>query len=342
MSAQPFLTVMLPVYNGQKYLADALDSVLGQPCRDLEVLVLNDGSTDKTLQIARDYERRDPRVHVETHPNYGIGRNRNEGFQFVHGTCLIFLDDDDVLVPGFYTERTKQVIQTLFEHDIEAIVPSRLHANEELTGCYLCKVPLEGLFPGNGEASLNLPYEFTTIIYRADVIARNHISFSNGFPEMESIFRHKCVFCSKKALFTNDFHFIVRRDNPTQLTKVWNVSQMLRVRAQEYARLVAWHKERGTTGEVLEEIERRAQEAKAENDAHIAAGSPEPEPEPKEGFFARRRRKRQEQRDYQTWVESMPSIKSFYYTPEQVAEVFDELVAEAKEAVIGRGGDTTA
>ena len=94
---------------------------------------------------------------MHSHPNYGIGRNRNEGFQFVRGTCLIFLDDDDVLVPGFYTERTKAVIQQLFDHDIETVVPSRLHANEELTGCYLCRVPLEGVYPATARPRSTYP-----------------------------------------------------------------------------------------------------------------------------------------------------------------------------------------
>lgn len=338
----PFLTVMVPVYNGEEYLADALRSILTQPCRDLEVLVLNDGSTDRTLAIAQDVAARDARVRVFSHPNVGIGSNRNGGFEHVRGRCLMFLDDDDVLLPNFYTEHTRASIGKLFDLGVEMIVPARLFANEGLTNAQIQRIPLEGVFPGASRASINLPYEFSTMIYSADLVEREHIRFCDIFPEMESIFRHKAVFCAPYVAMTNKLWYLVRRDNPTQLTKVWNVSQMLRVRAQEYARLVTWHKERGTTGEVLEEIERRAQEAKTENDAHIAAGSPEPEPEPKEGFFARRRRKRQEQRDYQTWVESMPSIKSFYYTPEQVAEVFDELVEEAKEAVIGRGGDTTA
>lgn len=324
MSAQPFLTVMLPVYNGEKYLADALDSVLGQPCRDLEVLVLNDGSTDKTLQIARDYERRDPRVHVETHPNYGIGRNRNEGFKFVRGTCLIFLDDDDVLVPGFYTEKTKEAIQALFDHDIEAVVPSRLHANEELTGCYLCKVPLEGVFPGNGEASLNLPYEFTTIIYRADVIRRNHIRFSNGFPEMESIFRHKCVFCSKRVLFTNDFHFIVRRDNPTQLTKVWDVENVVHVRAEQYAKLADWHRDHGTTGKVLDEMAGRARQAQAELDAYRPR---------KVGALERIKEARRAKKEYQQWVEGMEPLGGYFYEGSPEAEAsLDEAVRSMLKA----------
>lgn len=304
MSANPFLTVMLPVYNGEKYIADALRSVLDQPCRDLEVLVLDDGSTDGTLGIVRGFQERDARVRVDSHPNYGIGRNRNEGFALVRGTCLIFLDDDDVLVPGFYTEETKRTLQDLFDHDIETVVPSRLHANEGLTGCYLCKVPLEGVFPGNGEASLSLPYEFTTIIYRADVIERNHIRFSNGFPEMESIFRHRCVFCSRKVLFTNDFHFIVRRDNPTQLTKVWDVDQVVRVRAQKYAELAEWHRERGTTGRVMEETEARARQAQAELDAYRPQ-RPSPLERLKEGARLRR--------EHRQWLAGMEPLTNYYY-----------------------------
>ena len=311
MSDKPFLTVMLPVYNGEKYIAAAIESVINQPCRDLEVIVLNDGSTDDTLRIAEGYARRDPRVTVHSHPNYGIGRNRNEGFQFVRGTCLIFLDDDDVLVPGFYTERTKAVIQQLFDHDIETVVPSRLHANEELTGCYLCRVPLEGVYPGNGEASLNLPYEFTTVIYRASVIEDNHIRFSNGFPEMESIFRHRGVFCSKKTLFTNDFHFIVRRDNPTQLTKVWDVDNMLHVRAEQYAKLVEWHRERGTTGVVLDEMVRRAQEAQAELDAY--------RPE-RVSTLRRLRNNHRVRKEHKKWVEGMEPLQRYFYAGSPEAE----------------------
>ena len=327
MPDKPFLTVMLPVYNGEKYIADALESVLNQPCRDLEVIVLNDGSTDGTLKIAQSYAQGDPRVTVHSHPNYGIGRNRNEGFQFVRGTCLIFLDDDDVLVPGFYTERTKAVLQALFDHDIEAVVPSRLHANEELTGCYLCRVPLEGVFPGSGEASLNLPYEFTTVIYRASVIENNNIRFSNGFPEMESIFRHRGVFCSKRVLFTNDFHFIVRRDNPTQLTKVWDVENMLNVRAEQYAELVEWHRERGTTGVVLEEMERRVQEARDER----ARYRPE-----RVSALQRLRDVHRAKKEHRQWVAGMEPLQNYFYegSPEKEAALGAALDSIAEAACV--------
>lgn len=311
MSAQPFLTVMLPVYNGEKYIADALESVLNQPCRDLEVIVLNDGSTDGTLKIAEGYAKRDPRVTVHSHPNMGLGRNRNDGFSLVRGRCLAFLDHDDVIVPGFYTNEMRSAIERLFDAGIEVVIPARLHADESLTRGYRCSVPLEGVYPGNGEASLNLPYEFATMLYAADVIERNSIRFYEGAPEMESIFRHKAVFCAKRVLFTNDLFFEIRRDNPGQITKNWNVPEVARVRAEQYAALVEWHRDRGTTGEVLEEMVRRAQRAKADLDASVSERvSP----------LQRLREARKARKDHRSWLEGMEGLRDIVYAGSPEAE----------------------
>lgn len=308
MSNSPFLSVMIPVYNGEKYVANAIESVLGQPCEDLELVILNDGSTDRTLKIAQGYAREDSRVTVISHPNVGIGKNRNDGFQHLRGRAYLFLDDDDILVPGFYTQRTKETVAALFDKGVEVIVPARLYSNDKLTVARFDRVPLEGVMPGNGRACLNLPYEFTTLLYSGDVIKRENIRFSEGFPEMESIFRHRAVFCAKRALFTNDFYFIVRRSNPTQLTKTWDKTQVVRVRAEQYAQLVEWHRQRGTTGEVLEEIERRAQEAQETLASYV--------PVKPEGFFQRARRVARERRDQRSWETVLEPLDNYIYTGE--------------------------
>ena len=64
MDNKPFLTVMIPVYNGMDYVAESIRSALDQPCRDLEVLVLDDGSQDDTLTICQNLAEEDSRVHV--------------------------------------------------------------------------------------------------------------------------------------------------------------------------------------------------------------------------------------------------------------------------------------
>ena len=132
----PFLTVMIPAYNAADYLAQAMECILKQPCRDLELLVLNDGSMDNTLDIAREFQRRDPRVVIDDHPNMGLGANRNHGFRLVRGTWLMFLDHDDLIAPNFYCERTKEALQALLAAGVETLVPSRIYSNEEATRAF--------------------------------------------------------------------------------------------------------------------------------------------------------------------------------------------------------------
>jgi CDP-glycerol glycerophosphotransferase len=95
----PVLSVVMPVYNVAEYLAEALDSVLTQTLHNLELIAVDDGSTDGSLEILRDYERKDPRVRVLTQPNSGQGPARNHGVTLARGEFLTFVDSDDTVPP---------------------------------------------------------------------------------------------------------------------------------------------------------------------------------------------------------------------------------------------------
>ena len=257
----PYLSVLIPVYNGEHYLADALDSVLNQPCKDLEVIVADDGSTDRSLELAQSYARKDPRIHVLTHENYGLGKNRNDAMPHMRGTWSLFLDADDAILPGFYTEQMKALLGRCLERGIEVIVPARLHANEDLSKALFDRVPFDDVFAQGSDASWAIAYEFATMLYATGLLKREHILFSETRPEMESIFRHKAAFCAKRTLFTNDLWFAIRRDNPDQITQNWDTREVNRVRIQEMDKLARWHENRGTQGFVLEETRRRLEAA---------------------------------------------------------------------------------
>lgn len=254
---------MIPAYNAANYLREAVDSVINQPCDDLEVLILDDGSTDETLAIAQAYAEEDERVRVITHENMGLGRNRNHGMRYVRGRCLLFLDHDDAVLPGFFTERMKGFVSDCFQKGIEVIVPARLLADEPLANAVYCPVPYDGVYAGSSEVCWRIDHEFATLLYSVAMLRRNELLFSETRPEVESIFRHKAVFCAEKALFTNRLWFAIRRDNPDQITKNWDMDHVNEVREQEYRRLLAWHAARGTEGEVMEEARRRHEETKA-------------------------------------------------------------------------------
>lgn len=90
---RPLISCIVPVFNGERYLAEALDSILAQQYEPLEIIVADDGSTDGTAAIARRYG---DRVHVVRQANAGAPAARNLGLQAARGELIAFLDSDDV------------------------------------------------------------------------------------------------------------------------------------------------------------------------------------------------------------------------------------------------------
>jgi glycosyltransferase involved in cell wall biosynthesis len=91
------VSVVIPVYNAQFTKLDAVNSVLSQTLTDLELIVINDGSTDKTLQILEQVE--DPRLQVVSFTNAGLATSRNRGLLLARSQYISFLDADDLWVP---------------------------------------------------------------------------------------------------------------------------------------------------------------------------------------------------------------------------------------------------
>lgn len=91
----PFLSVVVPVYNVQEYLEECLDSVLQQSFKDFEVLLVDDGSTDGSLDLLEEIASRDSRVRVLSQFNCGAGSARNRAIELARGKRLIFIDPDD-------------------------------------------------------------------------------------------------------------------------------------------------------------------------------------------------------------------------------------------------------
>ena len=89
------VSVVIPVYNAEKYLAECLDSVLGQTLRDFEVVCVDDGSTDGSATILKEYAAKDSRIKVFRQANAGPGPARNRALDMACGDCVVFMDPDD-------------------------------------------------------------------------------------------------------------------------------------------------------------------------------------------------------------------------------------------------------
>lgn len=95
------ISVIVPVYNVEKYLPKCLDSILRQDCQDFEVLLIDDGSTDQSDEICDNYAKLDARVRVTHKPNGGSGSARNVGLGMARGKYIAFVDADDFVAENY-------------------------------------------------------------------------------------------------------------------------------------------------------------------------------------------------------------------------------------------------
>lgn len=89
------ISVIIPIYNACDYLRPALDSVIGQTLREIEIICIDDGSTDRSLDVVREYQKLDSRIRIVTETNAGPGLARNNGLKRARGEYVAFLDADD-------------------------------------------------------------------------------------------------------------------------------------------------------------------------------------------------------------------------------------------------------
>ena len=91
------VSVIIPVYNTESYLKDCLDSAINQTLRDIEIICINDGSTDHSLDILKEYESKDCRIKVHLQENKGLAATRNVGIRLSRGEYIYFFDSDDLI-----------------------------------------------------------------------------------------------------------------------------------------------------------------------------------------------------------------------------------------------------
>ena len=108
----PKVSVIIPAYNVEAFIRPCMDGVLAQTMKDIEVICVDDGSTDGTPAILREYGRKDPRVKILTQENGGAGKARNTGLAAARGETLSFLDADDLFEPDMLETAYRRLKET--------------------------------------------------------------------------------------------------------------------------------------------------------------------------------------------------------------------------------------
>ncbi len=108
----PDVSIIVPIYNTEKYLKRCVDSILSQSFKDFELLLIDDGSTDGSLQIMKEYEEYDKRVRIFSNKNQGPALTRNFGIDMAKSDYLMFIDSDDYIDQGYLADYYNAVSQS--------------------------------------------------------------------------------------------------------------------------------------------------------------------------------------------------------------------------------------
>ena len=114
----PLISIIVPVYNVDAYLKQCVDSILNQKYENFELLLIDDGSTDKSGEICDVYEQRDKRVRVFHKKNGGVSSARNVGLDNAQGDWIAFVDSDDIVTPDYLFD----LYDSLKENDIDLVI----------------------------------------------------------------------------------------------------------------------------------------------------------------------------------------------------------------------------
>lgn len=182
---EPLISVIVPVYNTEKYLGKCLDSIIHQTYPNLEIICVDDESSDRSGEILDEYAERDYRIKVLHRKNAGVSAARNAGLAAATGAYLAFADADDILPPDFFSLLYTKARQTgakvvkgrrAAKLPDGAVEPSSV--NESIKG---------GL--GNAQTMLNLfTYELTTAIYETALVRETGAQNADAREDEDSAF----------------------------------------------------------------------------------------------------------------------------------------------------------
>ncbi len=225
----PLVSVLIPIYNVESYLSQCLDSVCHQTLKDLEIICINDGSTDSSLAIIKRYQAKDPRIILIDKPNTGYGDSMNQGIKRATAPYLAIVEPDD-----WIEEAGLQSLYRLArEYDVDVVRANYYHFSNGKDTKYSYIPPTDTLRVIDPSSHIWIFYQAPAIwsaLYRRQFLLDHDIKFlpTPGASYQDTGFNFKVWASTKRACFTTDAFLHYRLDNENSSVnnpgKVMNVS----------------------------------------------------------------------------------------------------------------------
>lgn len=216
MSPNPLISVIIPVYNVEKYLRRCLDSICGQTYRNLEILCVNDGSTDGSAAILEEYAAGDSRIKIFTQENAGQAAARNAALQQATGEWVTGVDADDYLDADTIESSCACISDAvdIISFGIQIVwdgVPAELHVEK-----FYAPRGKKGAYPMSSELLLDMPWEFCSKLWRRSLLTQQKAHFPHGLRYEDWFFFFAYTPVARGIYFMDtQKYYYVRRGNST-------------------------------------------------------------------------------------------------------------------------------
>ena len=231
----PKVSVIVPIYNVERYLSQCLNSIINQTYKNIEIICINDGSTDNSFEILNSYASIDARIIVINQKNIGLSGTRNKGVEISSGEFIMFVDSDDwidlntcqlVVSKALETESDVILWPYIREYDNKSkkkeifhqpiIVFSEHEAEEQLYRRLFGPLNKELMYPENIDALVTACMK----LYRSSIIKENNLLFidTKEIGTEDALFNIYYFGYVRKAVYLNEYLYHYRRDNDSSLT----------------------------------------------------------------------------------------------------------------------------
>ena len=201
------ISVIIPIYNGERYLEEAVRSVLYQPYKDIEVICVNDGSKDDSGRILANLQREDNRIRVISKENQGVAAARNDGLCHASGDYVAFLDQDDRYVKNAVT---MEIMEKIVKYECDIISFAHYVSNESMSQVKLFdrkEALIESPITVIGE---NYRHHSSYFYKRTFVLEKGVIT--TEYRHEDERFRTQCILLARNMLYISQPLFIYRNN----------------------------------------------------------------------------------------------------------------------------------
>lgn len=209
----PKVSVIVPVYNTEQYLSSCLDAVLGQSLEDIEVICVNDGSADRSIDILNEYASRDRRITVVDQSNRGCAGARNAGIALATGEYLYFLDSDDFIdastLAELYERASRHELDVLYFAAATFFEDAAMEAEyADFSSYYQRSGEYDGVMPGTrllADMYENNDYKPSACLQmiRSEYFRSAGLGFYEGILHEDNLFSFLCILQAERVEYTS-------------------------------------------------------------------------------------------------------------------------------------------